>query len=188
MSQKFGASIKLAKAAISRNTCYRLCNCAIFYTTVLKFAQHTFVNIHSPDASWFLFHFLEFSPLFLSSLLFYLPTMCSTPCRSPHSITRLRLVKLCLPGIGVSHRHTVSRAHKLTFCNPAVSIAPTASTVSHRINAVRCSAATGAGRYVLDFTDHVWAEVYSEHLGRWVHCDPCENAFDSPMMLVTSTY
>ncbi|KAH3760725.1 peptide N-glycanase [Pelomyxa schiedti] len=37
-------------------------------------------------------------------------------------------------------------------------------------------------RYVLDFTDHVWAEIYSDSLGRWVHCDCCESAFDKPLM------
>ncbi len=37
-------------------------------------------------------------------------------------------------------------------------------------------------RYVLDLTDHVWVEVFVVSLDRWVHLDPCENAFDTPHM------
>ena len=37
-------------------------------------------------------------------------------------------------------------------------------------------------RHVLDWTDHVWAEVYSEHQKRWLHCDPCENVCDKPLL------
>jgi len=37
-------------------------------------------------------------------------------------------------------------------------------------------------RFVVDFTDHVWSEVWSEDLRRWVHMDCCENAWDSPRM------
>ena len=35
-------------------------------------------------------------------------------------------------------------------------------------------------RYILDVTDHVWAEYYSETMQRWVHLDPCEAAYDTP--------
>ncbi|KAK3932966.1 Peptide-N(4)-(N-acetyl-beta-glucosaminyl)asparagine amidase [Frankliniella fusca] len=37
-------------------------------------------------------------------------------------------------------------------------------------------------RLVIDETDHVWTEVFITSQSRWVHCDPCENAFDSPLM------
>jgi hypothetical protein len=37
-------------------------------------------------------------------------------------------------------------------------------------------------RYVLDFTDHVWCEVWLPSLQRYVHCDPCERALDTPLM------
>mmetsp|Transcript_7490 Transcript_7490/g.12029 ORF Transcript_7490/g.12029 Transcript_7490/m.12029 type:complete len:308 (-) Transcript_7490:646-1569(-) len=39
-------------------------------------------------------------------------------------------------------------------------------------------------RYVIDFTDHVWCEIFSKALNRFVHCDPCEGAdtLDSPLM------
>jgi hypothetical protein len=40
-------------------------------------------------------------------------------------------------------------------------------------------------RYVVDLTDHVWVEVFSERLDRWVHLDCCENAFGAYLALST---
>jgi hypothetical protein len=37
-------------------------------------------------------------------------------------------------------------------------------------------------RYVSDWTDHVWTEVYSPSLSRWLHCDSCENRMDAPLL------
>lgn len=37
-------------------------------------------------------------------------------------------------------------------------------------------------RHVFDFTDHVWTEVYSVSAKRWLHCDPCENICDKPLL------
>jgi peptide-N4-(N-acetyl-beta-glucosaminyl)asparagine amidase len=37
-------------------------------------------------------------------------------------------------------------------------------------------------RYILDVTDHVWCEYWSFKLDRWVHLDPCEAAFDKPLL------
>uniref|UniRef100_A0A914ZZZ7 Peptide-N(4)-(N-acetyl-beta-glucosaminyl)asparagine amidase n=2 Tax=Parascaris univalens TaxID=6257 RepID=A0A914ZZZ7_PARUN len=37
-------------------------------------------------------------------------------------------------------------------------------------------------RWVHDETDHVWCEVWINSLDRWVHCDPCENIIDTPLL------
>jgi len=46
-----------------------------------------------------------------------------------------------------------------------------------------CARAMGfETRWVLDFTDHVWVEVYSDHSKRWLHVDPCEDKISTPLM------
>lgn len=37
-------------------------------------------------------------------------------------------------------------------------------------------------RYILDWTDHVWCEVFSQSQQRWLHVDPCENIMDKPLI------
>lgn len=37
-------------------------------------------------------------------------------------------------------------------------------------------------RYVYSTSDHVWTEVYNHSKRRWIHVDPSENVFDSPLM------
>ena len=44
-----------------------------------------------------------------------------------------------------------------------------------------CVAMGYTARLVLDWTDHVWTEVFIPEWNRWVHCDSCEPLFDKPL-------
>lgn len=37
-------------------------------------------------------------------------------------------------------------------------------------------------RFVDNFEDHVWNEYFSEDLNSWIHVDPCENAWNTPLL------
>ncbi|XP_050498889.1 peptide-N(4)-(N-acetyl-beta-glucosaminyl)asparagine amidase isoform X1 [Diabrotica virgifera virgifera] len=45
-----------------------------------------------------------------------------------------------------------------------------------------CRAMGWDARYVVEEGDHVWTEVYSIAQKRWLHCDPCENICDTPLI------
>ncbi|KAK4884186.1 hypothetical protein RN001_000457 [Aquatica leii] len=45
-----------------------------------------------------------------------------------------------------------------------------------------CCAMGWDARLVVDQGDHVWTEVFSTAQRRWIHCDPCENACDTPLI------
>ena len=45
-----------------------------------------------------------------------------------------------------------------------------------------CRALSLDARWVLDWTDHVWVEVWIPSEGRYVHADPCERALDQPLL------
>lgn len=47
---------------------------------------------------------------------------------------------------------------------------------------VFCKSVGFETRYILDFTDHVWVEVWSNETNRWIMADGCEGTIDEPSM------
>ncbi|VDK44765.1 unnamed protein product [Anisakis simplex] len=48
--------------------------------------------------------------------------------------------------------------------------------------ALCCRALQFETRWVHDESDHVWCEVWMNDMDRWIHCDPCENVLDTPLL------
>ncbi|XP_015907877.2 peptide-N(4)-(N-acetyl-beta-glucosaminyl)asparagine amidase [Parasteatoda tepidariorum] len=45
-----------------------------------------------------------------------------------------------------------------------------------------CRALDLDARLIVDWTDHLWTETFSPSRQKWIHCDPCENVCDQPLL------
>lgn len=58
----------------------------------------------------------------------------------------------------------------------------TSHTTSRKYTTSHAPGLRYEARWVMDWTDHVWTECWSAAQGRWLHCDSCEDACDTPLL------
>ena len=103
-----------------------------------------------------------------------------TELEALHSADRVEVFRCPKEGCG-------RRVRFPRFNNPAVLLDSRTGRCGEWANCfgLICRAIGYETRYVFDFTDHVWVEVFSAGMkpkNRWLHCDPCENKCDNPLL------
>eukprot|EP00520_Triparma_pacifica_P012408 CAMPEP_0118636226 /NCGR_PEP_ID=MMETSP0785-20121206/2501_1 /TAXON_ID=91992 /ORGANISM="Bolidomonas pacifica, Strain CCMP 1866" /LENGTH=398 /DNA_ID=CAMNT_0006527321 /DNA_START=103 /DNA_END=1297 /DNA_ORIENTATION=- len=99
-----------------------------------------------------------------------------SPLEKAGRASRVEVYRCSRPGCGATTRFP-------RYNDPKILLSPAGrrGRCGEYANAFTCvlRAVGFEARYVLDFTDHVWCEFFSEKESRWIHVDPCEAKVDS---------
>ncbi|KAJ2958582.1 hypothetical protein NQZ79_g5848 [Umbelopsis isabellina] len=90
-----------------------------------------------------------------------------------------------LHGASVVELYNCQQCHNTTRFPRYKAVGSEARYVLDTTGKVKCETLRMIHRVTLtidNFADHVWTEFFSQTQQRWVHCDPCENAFDKSLL------
>jgi len=122
------------------------------------------------------------------------PSCCNTLCNAPSSA--MKAVNTTSPSIEESNYGWAGRT-EIYICNQCQQTTrfPRYNNPSKLLETRRgrcgewanafcliCRSLGLDARWVLDFTDHVWVEVWSSSARRYLHLDPCERKIDTPLL------